>query len=54
MVVTPGAVSSGAKEQAYRRGGCRSPRNRSQLVGADGAMTSELVVVARKRAPRRW
>ena len=53
MAVTPGAVGSGLKEQTYRRGDCRSRRNMSQLVGADGAMTPELVVVARKRAPRR-
>ena len=49
-----GAVISGLKEQTYRRGGCRSRRNMFQLAGADGAMTPELVVVARKRAPCRW
>ena len=54
MAVTPGAVSSGLKEQAYRRGGCRSRRNMSQLVGADDAMTPELVMVVRKRASCRW
>ena len=54
MAVSPGAVSSGLKEQTYRRGGCRNRRNMSQLVGTDCAMTLELVVVARKRAPRRW
>ena len=32
----PGAVGGGLKEQAYRRGSCRSRRNMSQLVGADG------------------
>ena len=36
IAVTPGAVGSGPKEQAYRRSGCRSRRNMSQLVGADG------------------
>ena len=54
MAVSPGVVSSGLKEQTYRRDGCRSLRNMSQLVGADCAMTPELVVVARKRAPCRW
>ena len=56
MVVTPGRLVgySGLREQTYRRGGCRSRRNMSQLVSADGAMTPELVVGARKRAPRRW
>ena len=54
MAVSPGAVSRGLKEQTYRRGGCRSRRNMSHLVGADGAMTPESVAVARKRAPRRW
>ena len=49
MVVTPGAVSSGRKEQTYRRGVCRSRRNISQLVGADGVMTPKLVVKAGKR-----
>ena len=53
MEVTLGAVGSGMKEQAHRRGGYKTPRNRSQLVGTDGVMTLELVVVARKRAPRR-
>ena len=52
VAVTLGVVSSGLKEQAYRCGGSKSRRNMSQLVGADGAMTPELVVVARKRAPR--
>ena len=41
MVVTPRAVGSGLKKQVYRRGGCRSLRNVSQLVGVDGAMTPE-------------
>ena len=54
MAVTSGAVGSGLKEQTYRRDGCRSRRNMSQLVGADGAMTPELVEMARKRAPCRW
>ena len=54
MAVSPGAFSTGLKEQTYRRSGCRSRRNMSQLVGVDGAMTPELVVVARKREPRRW
>ena len=54
MTVSPGAISSGLKEQTYRRGGCRSQRNMSQLVGTDCAMTPELVVVATKRAPRCW
>ena len=34
--VGSGWVGSGLEEQAYRRGGCRSRRNISQLVGADG------------------
>ena len=54
IAVSPGAAGSGLKEQTYRRGGCRSRKNLSQLVGADGAMTPELVVVGRKRAPRSW
>ena len=49
-----GGVSSALEEQTCRHGGCRSRRNTDQLVGADGAMTPELVVAARKRAPRRW
>ena len=35
MAMTPGAVGSGMKQQAYRRGGSRNWRNKSQLVGAD-------------------
>ena len=54
MAVSPGAVSSGPKERAYRHGGCRSRQNMSQLVGVDGAMTPELVVMASKRARCRW
>ena len=54
MVVTPRAVSSELKEQAYRRGGRRSRRHTSQLVGADGAMAPEVVVAARKRAGCGW
>ena len=44
MAVISEAAGSGLKEQAYRRGGCRSRRNMSQLVVADGDMTPELVV----------
>ena len=54
MAVTPGVVGSGLKEQAYRRGGCRSRRSMTQMVVADDAMTPELVVMARKRARCRW
>ena len=54
LEVMPGAVSSGPKKPAYRRGGCRSQRNMSQLIGAYNTMTLELVVLAEKRARCRW
>ena len=54
MAVTPGAIGSGLKEQTYGRDGCRSRRSMSQLLGADGAITPELVVVVRMRASCRW
>ena len=50
MAVTPGAFSGGLNKRVYRRGGCSCRRNMSQLVGAHGMMTPELVVVARKKA----
>ena len=49
----PGAVGSGLKEQAYRRGGCRSRRKMSQLIGADGGNDAG-VSGSGQKLPCRW
>ena len=54
MAVTPRTVGSGLKGQTNRRGGCRSRRNMSQLVGVDDVITLKFVVMVRIRTSCRW
>ena len=54
MAVTLGAVGSGLKEQAYRRDGCRSWRNMSQLVGADGGDDAGVCGSGQEKGACRW